>query len=328
MVGATFNYTKNSLRRNPFTANHSLSLIFITETSGVSVSYKGEYANLFENVNFGIEAGYNSSSFTNNFFGFGNETPNFDDDLDFDFNRVRLQKLIVAPSLIFRGYQGSKVELGVSYENIEAERTEDRFIETAAVNPEVFEGQDFFGVKASYEYQNFDNEALPKSGIGFKLTAGYKSNFDEDRSFGYLIPELKLTTKLDRRGVLVYATKLKGHFNLSDEFEFHQAATIGDGDGLRGFRQERFSGKRSFYQNSDLRLSLGKIRNSIIPIAFGVYGGFDYGRVWVDDDNSSEWHTTPGAGFYFNIAGFTTANLGYFDSDDGGRLNVLLKLAF
>ena len=85
---------------------------------------------------------------------------------------------------------------------------------------------------------------------------------------------------------------------MSDEFEFHQAATIGDGDGLRGFRQERFSGKRSYYQNSDLRLSLGRINNSIIPMSWGVYGAFDYGRVWLDNDTSDVWHTTPGGGAF------------------------------
>jgi hypothetical protein len=327
-VGATFNYTKKSLRRNPFTAKHSLSAVYITETSGAKITYKGEFANIFEKINLGIDAGYSSSSFTNNFFGFGNETPNFDNDLDLDFNRVRLQTLSFSPSLIYRGYYGSTIKTSVSYENIKAEKTAGRFIDTATINPLVFEGQDFFGIESSYEYTNFDSDAFPKSGIGFKLTAGYKANFDEDRGFGYVTPELRLTTKIDKRGRLVYATKLKAHFNLSNEFEFHQAATIGDGDGLRGFRQERFSGKSSFYQNSDLRLSLGKIRNSIIPLSYGFYGGLDYGRVWLDNDNSDKWHVTPGGGVFFNIAGFTTANLGYFSSDDGGRLNILLNLAF
>ena len=327
-IGATINYTKNSLQRNPFTAKHSLSVAYITETSGAEVTYSGEFASVFEKINLGIEAGYSSSSYTDNFFGFGNETPNFEDDLDLDFNRVRLQTLSFAPSLIYRGYYGSVIKLGVSYENIEAEKTIGRFIEIAGVNPNVFEGQDFFGVESSYEYKNFDNAAMPKSGIGFKLTAGYKANFDEDRSFAYIIPEVRLTKKIDKRGILVYATKLKGHLNLSNAFEFHQAASIGDGDGLRGYRQERFSGKNSFYHNSDLRVSFGKIRNAFIPISYGFYGGFDYGRVWLDNDNSSEWHTSPGGGVFFNIAGFTTANFGYFSSDEGGRLNILLSLAF
>jgi hypothetical protein len=327
-LGAAFTYTKNALRRNPFTAKHSFSAVYFTETSGVDLNYSGEFANILNNVNLGIEAGYNSPSFTNNFFGFGNETENFDGTLDFDFNRVRIQSYGIAPSLIFRGFSGSEIRLGVNYENIEVENTVGRFINMTSVNPMVFKGQDIFGIEGSYEYKNFDNEAQPKSGIGFKITSGYKANFDEDTGFAYIIPELRLTTKIDQRGRLVYATKFKAHFNLSDEFEFYQAATLGDGDGLRGLRQQRFSGKRSYYQNSDLRLSLGRIRNSIIPLNFGVYGGLDYGRVWIDNDTSDKWHITPGGGLFFNVSGFAVLNASYFSSDDGGRLGIGLDLDF
>ena len=330
-VGGIYNYTKNSLRRNPFTASHNLTAIYISETSGVILGYSGEFANIFNAVNFGFDANYTSPSFAVNFFGFGNETDNFDDDQGRDFNRVRLQTLSFAPSLIFRGYQGSKVKVGVNYEFNEVERTGDRFIDdpTTDVNPEVFEGQNFFGAEASYQYDNFDNPAFPRSGLGFKLTTGYKTNLDESgRSFGYIIPEFRFTTRLDPRGILVYSTKIKAHFNLGNDFEFYQAATIGDADGLRGFRRQRFSGKSAFYQNSDLRLSLGRLNNSILPTSFGIYGGVDYGRVYLADDDSNKIHVTPGGGFFFNLAGLTTANFGYFGSEDGGRLNILLTLAF
>ncbi len=327
-IGANYGYIKNDLWRNPFTQKHNFSAVYYTENSGVDVSYSGEFANLFDNVNLGIDVGFSSPNYTYNFFGFGNETPNFDEDLDFDFNRVRLQSLYFSPSLIFRGYYGSELKLALLYENLEVERTEGRFIDNAEVDPDVFNGQNFLGAEASYNYLNFDNASLPKNGIGFELTAGYKANLKEDRSFAYLIPELRLTTKIDKSGILVYATKFKGHFNFGNEFEFYQAASIGDGDGLRGFRQQRFSGKRSFVQSSDLRVSLGRIRNSIIPISYGMYGGFDYGRVWLASDSSGKWHNCPGGGLYFNIAGFTTANLAYFTTDEGGRFNFALSLAF
>ncbi|WP_373516613.1 hypothetical protein, partial [Pricia sp.] len=99
-------------------------------------------------------------------------------------------------------------------------------------------------------------------------------------------------------------------------------------DGLRGFRQQRFSGKSSFVQSFDVRVSLGRIRNSIIPISYGMYGGFDYDRVWLASDGSGKWHNCPGGGLYFNIAGFTIANLAYFTTDEGGRFNFALSLAF
>ena len=124
------------------------------------------------------------------------------------------------------------------------------------------------------------------------------------------------------------ASKVKSQINFGNDFEFYQGATIGGNDGLRGFRNERFTGKRSFYHSTDVRVSLGRLRNSIIPITIGAYGGFDYGRVLIENDTSDEWHTSPGGGLYFKIGGFTAFNLAYFDSDDGARLTFGLSLPF
>ena len=51
-------------------------------------------------------------------------------------------------------------------------------------------------------------------------------------------------------------------------------------NGLRGYRNQRFTGKNSFYHISDIRLLLRKFKTSLVPLNIGVYGGFDYGRVW------------------------------------------------
>jgi hypothetical protein len=326
-IGAAYSYTKNDLRRNPFTAKHNIKAMYFTATSGINASYAGEFAHIFNNVNLGIKAGYTSPYYTNNFFGLGNDTEN-NTDLPMDYYRVRIRNAYFAPSLIYRGYYGSIISFGLQYENIEVTDNEDRFINTAGVNPNVFDEQVFYSAEASYAYNNFDNAALPKKGFGFSLTGGYKANFDEDKGFAYIIPELRLTSKIDRGGILVLATKLKAKHIFNNDFEFYQAATIGDMDGLRGFRQQRFSGKTAYYQNTDLRLSLGKLSNGFLPVTWGLYGGFDYGRVWVDGENSDTWHTSQGGGLLFNIAGFTTANVAYFNSKDGGRLNIGLQIAF
>jgi len=47
----------------------------------------------------------------------------------------------------------------------------------------------------------------------------------------------------------VLATKVKGHINFSNDYEFYQAANLGANNGLRGFRFQRFNGKTSFFQN-------------------------------------------------------------------------------
>ena len=134
---------------------------------------------------------------------------------------------------------------------------------------------------------------------------------------------------------MVLATKVKGHINIGDDFEFYQAASIGANNGLRGYRNERFTGKRAFYQTTDVRLNLRKTKTGILPLNIGVYGGFDYGRVWIDDEfvanplfNSDTWNTSVGGGIFINAANKITGNISAFNSDDELRLAFALGFGF
>lgn len=327
-LGVRYNSVVHSLYRNPFSQRHTLEGIFRTGTSGVSLKYEGEFAHVFRNVNLGVDIRYTSPNHTQNFFGFGSDTPNFEDDLDFDFNRTRIQNIGISTGLIFRGYKGSMVKWAVTYDYFEVEQTNNRFIDSFNSNPEVFDGQHFYGSVVSYSYNNFDSDVYPKRGFGFAIKGGYTTNFAEDRSFAYLIPELRLTSKIDSQGLFVFATKLKGHINFNEEYEFHQAASIGGFDGLRGFREQRFSGKQAYYQTSDLRIGMGRLNNGLLPTSISIFAGFDYGRVWQPGDLENEWHTSQGGGVYVNLAGFVSANLAYFNSSDGGRFTFGLFVPF
>jgi hemolysin activation/secretion protein len=143
-----------------------------------------------------------------------------------------------------------------------------------------------------------------------------------------VIPALSLDYKLVPNGRLVYATKWKAHFNIGDGYEFYQAATIGASDGLRGYRFQRFTGKTAYYQQSDIRLSLNRVKTSILPLTMGIYGGFDYGRVWFPGESSNSWHTSYGGGFFLNGADIVSATLALFDSDDGLRFSFGLGFGF
>lgn len=321
-IGLTNTYTFNGFRQNPFTAQHTVSGVFYFATSGFDIGYKGEFANVFGRANLELNAKFTSPNFAQNFFGFGNDTPNFDDEnpLELDFNRVKIRTIKFAPSLVWRGFMGSKVKLGLSYEDYEVEETEDRFIEGFYSDQNRNNQQSFVGVHGEYSYSNTDNTAYPTMGMAISLLGGYTANIDEsDRAFGYFIPSLSFGYRISSDGRLVLATKLKGHFNFSDDFEFYQAANIGANNGLRGFRFQRFNGKTSFYQNSDLRYSFRKTQAGFIPATPGIFVGYDYGRVWLPDEASDTWHDSIGGGFFLNGAGLISANFGLFGSDDGLR---------
>ena len=319
-LGFTNTYTYNGFRQNPFTSQHTLAGYFYFATSGLDFSHSSEFTNVIEGVNLELASRFTTPNFSRNFFGFGNETVNNDDDLDLDFNRVKIRTIVINPSLVWRGRMGSVAKLGASYENYDVEETEGRFIEDFYSGQGRDTQQDFFGVNASYAYRNSDNEAFPTLGMQIKLEGGFKTNVSESgRSYGYIIPSLGYDRQLIPNGRLVFATMAKAHFNIGNNFEFYQAANIGANNGLRGFRFQRFNGKKSFYQNTDIRYSFRRAKTSLLPITPGIYGGFDYGRVWLDNDTSNIWHTSYGGGFFINGSDLISANFGLFNSDDGLR---------
>ena len=334
-IGAAFTRTNYNFERNPFSSRHSLNAGYYFATSGFDLSYRGEFANLFfQNVNLGVDVEFTSPNYATNFFGFGNETPNPEADendgldVDLDYNRVKIRTFKVMPSLVWRGHSESELKLGLSYESNEVERTENRFIELLPADNPVFDMQDFIGIDARYHFVNNDDKAYPTRGFQTSLQVGYKNNVSTSKGFGYVIPELGFDFKLIPSGQLVFATDLRGHFNLGDGFEFYQGATLGARSGLRGYRFQRFTGKSAFSQSTDVRWNFGSLKTGILPINIGVYGGVDYGRVWVDGDNSDKWNNSVGGGFFVNMAQMMTANISAFNSADGLRLAFQVGFGF
>lgn len=329
IIGLKNTYTYNGFRQNPFTGQHAISAAYYLATSGFEFGYKSEYANAFGKANFQIEAAFTSPNFSINFFGFGNETENLEDTLEADYNRVRLATIKLAPSLVWRGQLGSKLKAGISYESIEVEETDHRYINTFyQLNGEETQ-KGFLGIGGEYSYANSDSKAFPTLGMATSLKFGYKTETTEgDGSFAYFVPSLSFDYKLIPSGNLVLATQWKAHLTIGDNYEFYQAASIGGVNGLRGFRNERFTGKNAYYQNTDIRLNLGKRRTGIVPSSIGIYGGFDYGRVWESSINSDIWHTSFGGGVFINAADMMSFRAAIFSSDEGSRFSFGLGFGF
>jgi hemolysin activation/secretion protein len=103
---------------------------------------------------------------------------------------------------------------------------------------------------------------------------------------------------------------------------------LGANEGLRGYRNQRFTGKSAFVQSTDLRLNLNQFKTGLLPLSIGFYGGFDYGRVWFEGEDSDVWHTSVGGGVFANVLDMLTFNLSAFNSDDGIRLAFKLGFGF
>lgn len=329
-IGFNNTFTNYGFERNPFTSQHQLKAAYYFATNGYEVSYRYELANIIGKINFELNAGIQSPNFTFNFFGYGNETFNFDDDLGLNYNRVKVRSLNFNPQLKWRSRSGVSMAWGLNYDNIEVHNTQNRFVENNPQLPSyIFDEVQFFGTNFTFNFDNYDNKAYPTMGMKTNIQIGHKTNLDDsDRSFNYIIPEVSFNHKVDAEGKWVIATKLKSQINFGSEFEFYQAASIGGTDGLRGFRNQRFTGNQSFYQNTDVRYSFSSMKTKLIPIRVGIYSGFDYGRIWLDEEDSKKWHNSYGGGFFINGAELLSANIGLFNSSDGMRAAFSLGFQF
>ncbi|MHB0754425.1 metallophosphoesterase [Polaribacter sp. M15] len=329
----------NGFERNPFTAKHIFAGFYYFATGGYELNYSGEFANFINKWNFAIEANYNSPNFARNFFGFGNSSTNPEaqkDDENKDFNRVRIQKYNLGTYLKWRGHLGAKIKAGFNFESFDVERTTGRILDTPqfAPNSALFAEQQFLTAETEYYYKHSDNETFPTLALEFAVKLGYTFNLNENRNFGFSLTSLGISHKLIPNGKLVLASKVKTHFIFGDEFEFYQAANIGGNEGLRGFRNERFIGKNAFYQTTDLRWNIRKVRTELLPLNIGLYTGFDYGKVWgtpknlIPSGESSAFKTSYGAGLFFNAANMFVGSVGYFNSVDRGRFEFSLGFDF
>jgi hypothetical protein len=82
-----------------------------------------------------VGAYYTSPNFANNFFGFGNETVNFDDELTLDYNRTRISRIGAEAGFVRQSPFGSFFSYMASFEGVKVDETQGSFI-TEEFNPE------------------------------------------------------------------------------------------------------------------------------------------------------------------------------------------------
>jgi predicted phosphohydrolase len=329
-LGAVLNYTVNNFNRRPYSQKHSIRGHYYFATDGFDVGYRGTFMNIASRWNFGVDVLYTSPNFSINYFGQGNETVNTDDDTGMNYNRVKLQVFRMAPSFFTESRNGSRVDLQAVFESIEVDGTHGRFVDQPGAIPAyLYEHRQYTGVNAKYSFENYDNTSLPALGMSFSLLGGWKTSVnDHSVNFSYAEAALGIIHKLTADNTLVFSTQFNSRVLFSNNYEFYQGAVLGGDNDLRGYRRERFTGKSSFYNSNDIRYTIGNWRNSFIPVKYGVFGGYDYGRVWLQDDTSKKWHQSAGGGIFINGVDAVTARLSYFSGDDGGRFAAALGFSF
>lgn len=331
LLGISYVKTKKGFQRNPFSEQHKFKGGYFFATKGFDIDYDGEFANIFADWNLHVGGRITGSNFTNNFFGYGNETVNNDDELDLDYNRVRTSTYAANIGVIKRGSFGSDYGFRTLFEGIRLEPTDGRFITDfmPSANEEFYERRFFGALEAEYEYNSFDHKINPTKGMTFSLLVGGKTEFKETKNtYGYVNSNLGFYNALSKDKTIVLKTDLRTQVRIGDDLVFYQAANLGGQNGLRGYRTERFTGRNSLVGSADIRYSFPSFKTKLLPLQIGVFGGGDVGRVWLKGDFSDKWHNDYGGGFWVTAAESLSGTFNLFNGEDGLRFSFGFGLNF
>ncbi|WP_162618648.1 BamA/TamA family outer membrane protein [Pedobacter yulinensis] len=307
LLGATYKYTRQEgFRKVPFASSHRFTALHAFATEAFQLKYNGEWTHLVGNVDLIAELNLKAPNNTMNFFGRGNGTA-FDRSGDYKrFYRTRFNLLTFETALRWRNGAGSSLTFGPSMQfyHLNLSENRGRFIERTGElgsYDSLTTGRDklHLGLSLHYEMDARNNRLLPQWGSFVSLRAqAWHGLSGGARAYAQLMPQVALYKSLDNRGTVVLADRIGGTLGFGQS-AFYQSAFLGGQDNLLGFRQYRFAGQHSLYNNLEIRLKLADFASYILPGQFGLIGFYDTGRVWEPEEASSKWHHGVGGGPYF-----------------------------
>ncbi len=331
-IGVQNIFSVQGFNRNPNSRVHKFVAGYYFATQGYDIDYQGTFAGIFNDLNVVVNARFAGPTFAENFFGLGNETVNNDDTLDFDFNRVRISEISSGVGVVYNGEYGSNIKGGIEIQGFQVEEDADRFLATIVdpvANSSFYERKWFIDLNGGYNYESYDNTLNPTRGMIFDLQGGVNLNTDDTNAvFGYLKPKLGFYNALNRKRNVVLKTLAQATVNFGDDYQFYQSAQVGQNNGLRGYRNQRFSGESALALSADVRYSFEEFKTGLIPIQMGIFLGGDVGRVWLDEEDSQRWHNDFGGGFWVNSSEAISATFNLFRGDDGLRFSFQVGFSF
>lgn len=302
-IGAGIMIKKFGFRKTPFKSKHVIKMDIAPKSKSYDFSYSGTFTEAVGKWDFVLNANIFAPSYTDYFYGYGNETK-FDRekfDIDSRYYSARYIQYIFYPELerksenelhhflIGGGYQSVNIKSDLNDLNSE----QDRFIITYknSLDYQLMDVQrHYLALYGSYTFDNTDSEYFPLEGIKWNVfTINLKDVDDKKLDVNYqrIRTNLSYYYTFGRFLKTTLALRAGGSFTHGD-FEFYHAAKSGGSSTFRGVRKFRLYGQHSFYQNTDLRIKLFNIRNPILPTSVGLVLFHDFGRVWVENDLSTE----------------------------------------
>ncbi|WP_124980446.1 metallophosphoesterase [Nonlabens xiamenensis] len=315
-----YNKTHLGFERNPYSSKLGIGSTYYSLTQAAKFWIEGGLGNALGHWNLEGKAQITTNNYTENFFGYGNNT-NFDRDTDYDLNRILMQRQEVTGELVKIGSYGSSFKLGLGYQAVELDGN-------SPANTGVTQARDdYMRYHFDYAYESRDHQRFPTRGMVFKASTAFTDDLSNDRKFFSVDPHLEFWNAMNDARSLVLNTRVAAQTRIGDDPYFYQAARLGADQGLRSFRQQRFTANYALNAGADLAYDLPPLRTKLLPLRLIPYLGYDVGKVWQDDRRSSRLHNSYGGGLHIGMTGLFNSHVSYFHGEEGGRLQFGLSFS-
>ncbi|MDB5012539.1 MAG: metallophosphoesterase, partial [Daejeonella sp.] len=322
-LGAGYSSKHYGFRKEPFSYNQQIAGAYAPKTGAYYVRMFANIYSIFgQNNDLIFKAGYNGPKYTFNYYGEGNSTVNIDDDRN--YYRVRTKNFSTSLFYQHRFSKTFQVGIGPGYEYYRIEKPADKFITSDQFPDKAdIESPSNYGTLRSYANINFvDDNTLPSSGLRWKNEANLFKGIDVKKDqFLQLKSEISFYGTPNLNIPFTFALRLGGATNIGS-YKFFQANALGNNTYVRGFRNNRFSGRSYLFENTEVRFKVTNLRNYILTGNIGVFGFFDSGRVFSDNPEGKDWHNGYGPGLWVNLYNKFMVTGSYGLSKEGNYITV------
>lgn len=334
LLGLSYKITQPGFRKLPFGSTHAFSFLHSFATSGFRFSYRGELYKTLGNADLILQGNAFAPENSQNFYGLGNETKFNNSRKYIKYYRARFS--IYQADIAARWHLSkSTISIGpsVQYYRYNRDDNKGRFInnidelhspDSAVINRDKV----YAGILVNFVNDTRNSETFPSAGayLDAKITV-YKGLNTFSNSIAQFTGSFAFYRKLDKKAHLVISDRVGGGATIGKQ-AFYQSQFLGGQGNLLGYREFRFGGQHSLYNNFEMRFKVADFISYIIPGQFGLLGFHDVGRVWKKGEKSNVWHQGYGGGFYFAPASLAVIRVMAGHSNEGWYPYIAMKLRY
>ncbi len=331
-------YSRYRQQRYEILGNYAIS------TSAFNMRFGAQQSFPLRRVEINFSSQFNSPEYAGNYFGMGNETEWEVPRSEKEFYRLRMSRFYTELDFVkwLDVARIHKAGPGLFYSFTDAEQTAGRFIAmsengltaddlaTHAYTGAYFkyELNTLAGMERKTEEEFAGSNTFPTRGTHLNTRAGYYAGLNEETDhFLKLSGDWVTYLSFSQRPRVVYALRIGGE-KLFGDYAFHEAATLGRTENLRGYRETRFYGDASLYLNAEVRIRMKQFQTYLLNGTAGVLLFNDTGRIWLDGENSKKWHNGTGLGLWFSPFDMAVMSVSYAASADDRLFNFTVNYQF